>query len=521
MALNPNIALAVKGPEFADPLAMYGRIAAIQGAQSQNQLAQYQLGAAQRTETRDLARMNALAAAGTDEASIANALLKSGDIKGYSDFVKAGLDRKISDANLRKTEGEIVKGKLEQSREMLGGINPTDPDAPNQYIAWHEANHRDPVLGPMLTARGVTVDQARARINQAIEKGPQAFADLLNQSKLGVEKFMTLNAPKTTSQDLGSTVRSLAIPGLGGPATVVPGSTADKTLSPDAAKPVINKQNDGKEEWLVSTPAGGGPATEIPGSRYKIGMSPYQSESLKNDRQRISLEGERVGLEGRRVKVTERQQQLAEDPAFQARMTEAKTAGRKFAESDVAAVQNMPKLLNQADDALKLIDAMVGKAPVKDSSGKVIQAGTAPHPGFKSAVGMGTFGTLGIPGVAAMIPGTDAAGFMRYFKQTEGAAFLEVFEALKGGGAITEKEGAKATEARIRMSTTTDEKEFMTAAREYQDILRRGIENIKTRGAQANARLRDVNSSPVAPQSSATPSGLPSSPPPPSGFTRD
>jgi hypothetical protein len=520
MALNPNIALAVKGPEFADPLAMYGRIAAIQGAQAQNQLAQYQLGAAQRTETRDLARMNALAAAGTDETAIANALLKSGDIKGYSDLLKASAERKTALLGQQKTEGEILKGKLEQSRELLGTINSTDPDAPNQYLAWHEANHRDPVLGPMLAARGVTADQARARINQAIEQGPQAFADLLNQSKLGVEKFMTLNAPKTTSQDLGGTARLIQTPGLGGPATVVAGSTAEKTLTPGEAQrgQEVDYVNNGKS--LIPTYKIGGKAVEglkpIP-----LTLNPYQAEQIRLENERLIEERKRVKLEDRRVAVTERQQELAEDPAFQARMTEAKTAGRKFAESDVAAVQNMPKLLNQADDALKLIDAMVGKAPVKDSSGKVIQAGTAPHPGFKSAVGMGTWGTLGIPGVAAMIPGTDAAGFMRYFKQTEGAAFLEVFEALKGGGAITEKEGEKATQARIRLSTTTDEKEFMTAAREYQDILRRGIENIKKRGEQANARLRDVNSSPVAPSSSVTPSSLPAAPPLPAGYTRD
>jgi hypothetical protein len=230
------------------------------------------------------------------------------------------------------------------------------------------------------------------------------------------------------------------------------------------------------------------------------GMSAYQAAQLRNENQRIAQEGSRIGLESRRVAVAEAQQRLAQDPAFQERMAAAKTAGQTFAKNDVAAVQNMPKLLNQADDALKLIDAMVGKAPVRDSSGKVIQAGTAPHPGFKSAVGAGTFSTLGIPGIAAMIPGTDAAGFMRYFKQTEGAAFLEVFEALKGGGAITEKEGEKATQARIRMSTTTDEKEFMTAAREYQDILRRGIENIKTRGEQASTRLQNVTSSPATPR---------------------
>ena len=50
MALNPNIALSAKGFELQDPLVQYGKIAAIQNAQNQNALAQYQLGSAQRTE---------------------------------------------------------------------------------------------------------------------------------------------------------------------------------------------------------------------------------------------------------------------------------------------------------------------------------------------------------------------------------------------------------------------------------------------------------------------------------------
>jgi hypothetical protein len=50
MALNPNISLGVRGIELANPLAQYGQIAAIQNAQNQNALAQFQLGSARRQE---------------------------------------------------------------------------------------------------------------------------------------------------------------------------------------------------------------------------------------------------------------------------------------------------------------------------------------------------------------------------------------------------------------------------------------------------------------------------------------
>ncbi len=50
MALDPNISLGVRQMELAKPLAQYGQIAQIQNAQNQNQLAQFQLGAARRQE---------------------------------------------------------------------------------------------------------------------------------------------------------------------------------------------------------------------------------------------------------------------------------------------------------------------------------------------------------------------------------------------------------------------------------------------------------------------------------------
>jgi hypothetical protein len=50
MALDPNISLGVKPLELANPLAQYGQIAAIQNAQNQNALAQFQLGTARRQE---------------------------------------------------------------------------------------------------------------------------------------------------------------------------------------------------------------------------------------------------------------------------------------------------------------------------------------------------------------------------------------------------------------------------------------------------------------------------------------
>ena len=246
MPINPTIAMGVQPLQLADPLAQYSKIAAIQQAQNENALAQYKLGAAQREEKAQNALSQAYQAAydpekGTYDVNKLRGALVSAGIGSKLPDIEKGLSALATQKlTQQKAETELVDTKLKQSRAFLDTIDPADPNAPQQYIAWHEANHRDPVLGPMLAARGVTADQSRARIQDAIQRGPQAFAQLLNQSKLGTERFMELNKPTLTTQDVGGQLRVISTPGLGGAATVVPGSVATKTLTPGESKPTVS-----------------------------------------------------------------------------------------------------------------------------------------------------------------------------------------------------------------------------------------------------------------------------------------
>lgn len=253
MPINPAIAMGVRGIELADPLAQYGKIAAIQSAQNQNALAQYQLGAAQREETAQNALSQAYQTAydpqkGTyDINKLRGALISAGVGAKLPGIEKQMGELRTQQLAQTKAESELVDAKLKQARSFLDTIDPADPNAPAQYVAWHEANHRDPVLGPLLTARGITADQSRARIAQAIQQGPQAFAQLLAQSKLGTEKFMEMNAPKFFSQDVGGQTQVISVPGLGGTSAVVPGSVAAKTLTPGEAKENVRTVDTGNE----------------------------------------------------------------------------------------------------------------------------------------------------------------------------------------------------------------------------------------------------------------------------------
>jgi hypothetical protein len=157
-------------------------------------------------------------------------------------------------------------------------------------------------------------------------------------------------------------------------------------------------------------------------------------------------------------------------------MATARATGEAIAKGDVAAQQALPKIIGRAEESVRLIDELIGK---RDSKTGQLLKGEKTHPGFQSAVGA-TF----IPG-ARFIPGSDTASFMSRHDQIKGASFLEAFESLKSGGAITEKEGSKATDAINRMSTATSEAEYVRAAMDLQDVMRKGVANAQAKAARA------------------------------------
>jgi len=235
MALNPNISLGVRGIEIANPLAQYSQVAQIQNAQNQNQLAQFQLGSAQRAEKSQNLLADAYAQS-TDPATgkidynkLTGLVAAGGGGTQIPAIQKSRLEFETAQTAQQKAQTDLLDAKLKQSRGFLDTLDPNDPTAPARYIAWHEANHKDPVIGPALAARGVSVDQSRQSIETAIAKGPAAFAALINQSKLGTDKFMELNKPTTQVVDQSGQRQVIQIPGLGGTPTTV-GTYADVPL---------------------------------------------------------------------------------------------------------------------------------------------------------------------------------------------------------------------------------------------------------------------------------------------------
>jgi hypothetical protein len=170
----------------------------------------------------------------------------------------------------------------------------------------------------------------------------------------------------------------------------------------------------------------------------------------------------------------ERDLALAENQAA------AKARGKVIAENKVEAERALPGAIATAEQTLTLIDEMIGDAKVNPKTNKIEipRSGRRPAPGFTDYVG------AGVPGMR-FLEGSDAASYERRQLQIEGKTFLEAFESLRGGGAITEVEGAKGQQAISRMNKAQNEVEYVKAARELQEVVRKGVERARTKAGVA------------------------------------
>lgn len=146
--------------------------------------------------------------------------------------------------------------------------------------------------------------------------------------------------------------------------------------------------------------------------------------------------------------------------------------GKVIGEEDAKAKTSLDKTLAQGASAIQIIDSLIGNPDAK----------IARHPGFGAAVGKSA--VFGMD----KFPGTDAHDFVSRVNQLKGKTFLEAFNALKGGGQITEIEGQKATNAISRLDNTLSEEEFVTAANELKQVLSAGMEQARKKAASANIR---------------------------------
>jgi hypothetical protein len=158
MPINPNIALGVQQQQPVNMLGQMGQMLALKGAVQEMQ--------------------------GNED--LRAAYSQGGDLndpefrrKVMAANPKLGSQLIKTNAETGKLQNEAIANRIKLSREMLTGVN-----TPEDYIAWHESNHKDPVLGSYLTQRGVTAEQSRAKIIADLAK-PGGLDKLKRESALG------------------------------------------------------------------------------------------------------------------------------------------------------------------------------------------------------------------------------------------------------------------------------------------------------------------------------------------------
>lgn len=154
-------------------------------------------------------------------------------------------------------------------------------------------------------------------------------------------------------------------------------------------------------------------------------------------------------------------------------------AGKTMGESEAKAQIDLPLVQDQSQYNLETLNKLEN------------------HPGLSDLVGVKGGGAIGQNiGIDKVLPGSKAANFQALFEQVQGTKFLEAFQSLKGGGAITEIEGVKATQAISRLKTAQSEKEFKEAIGELKTIVEQGLRRAqqKAKGNKSNNDFASTSS---------------------------
>lgn len=226
MPLDTNIALGVRPMEVANPLAQYGQIAALQSAQNQNALAQYQLESARRQDVAQNALNKAWGESvdpttgKVDYNKLTGLLASGGAAQQIPAILKQQTEAQAAATAEAQHRAKLAIDKTNMYRDMVGSITSRD-DA----IKWLQTQMNDPDMAGTPVSK-VPLMQAAANI----PTDPAGLDLWKKQHALGMTKFVELNKPHYITENLGGTSRVSAVPGLGGAPSVL--SSTAKTATP-------------------------------------------------------------------------------------------------------------------------------------------------------------------------------------------------------------------------------------------------------------------------------------------------
>jgi len=92
---------------------------------------------------------------------------------------------------------------------------------------------------------------------------------------------------------------------------------------------------------------------------------------------------------------------------------------------------------------------------------------------------------------APIIPGTPQADADALAKKIQGQTFLQAFQSLKGGGAITEVEGQKAEQAIAALARAQSDEAYVAALKDLRGVLDRGVEKARKQASMGKKQDSD------------------------------
>jgi hypothetical protein len=204
-------------------LAQYGQVAALQSAQNQNQLAQYQLGAAQRAE----ATQNALADAYSQSIDpntgainynkLTGLLAKGGGGSQIPGIEKTRREIEAAALAAKKTQGEIEKNEFQLTKDKLKHGWTSLGDAPTPQDAIKKLNEG-------VTKGYFDFATASAETQRLQNMTPEQYKQYRVEKVLGLldaKDKLSFMLPKTARQDIGGQIVNIQdnpmMPGYGMP----------------------------------------------------------------------------------------------------------------------------------------------------------------------------------------------------------------------------------------------------------------------------------------------------------------
>ena len=185
--LNSLIAQGFQFKAPFDPFAQYAQMQQLQQGEQANQMNQMKMQEYQR----GMEETNAMRRLDPSSATYLQDITRISPEKGFA-FAKMQREAKTAG-----TEGQIKDVKLLADKLALLPEAYRRADTPEAYLALHQSNHADPVIGPWLNSIGATPEKGLAALKTAVDTGK--FNELRIGSMQSVAQILKSMEPVVTA----------------------------------------------------------------------------------------------------------------------------------------------------------------------------------------------------------------------------------------------------------------------------------------------------------------------------------